>query len=448
MNIPFRPPSLGVSCLAMKLVRTRRSSRNVLVRRVVVACAVAVAASIPRLASSQSGNEVLDQAPRVVETSTFRAEVLSLALHDPHLGTLTLRLANTGAESVTAALRYQVRVSGWSRIRNLRTDITRTFQLPAGAVLVDSTRLIIPGYSHDATLVLQFGPGEAPTDESGFGRLLRVEATRTYALGGTAEAREWVDRFALTEEAGVQVLVRRGTGLEDTLPHLAGERVRALAGISELLGVQPPSRVRVVFYPDPILKWVETGHFGTGWAFDSTLVEVLAGARSMDPFHELTHLMATRVGSPPAMFREGLAVYVAERLDARPLGFLGRSESIAAAVCSDLSRDALFPLADLIRFDGIGSPETRPAVSYAQSASFVGFLVDRLGMQRFLRAYSLLPAADGAEPIADVPSAFADAFGMSLHAAEAEWLAGVRRDCPGMRGKTLERSSTAAPVQN
>ncbi|MHC4648105.1 MAG: hypothetical protein ACYTBJ_21810, partial [Planctomycetota bacterium] len=47
-------------------------------------------------------------------------------------------------------------------------------------------------------------------------------------------------------------------------------------------------------------------------------------------------------------------------------------------------------LEELIAYTEIGSRESRPPVAYAEAASFVKFLIDEYGRDRFLEAYKTL----------------------------------------------------------
>ena len=364
-----------------------------------------------------------------VETSEFRAELPALEMLDAQIGRLRLRLTNLSADTVFAGLRHQAEVGGWFRNRDLKTGDVHVYELPPDAPVRVAARVYVAGYSPDASLGLRFGPGEPANGTSSPGRLSQVEAGLECHLRRLPWARQATANFASEEYGRVQMFLREGPDLEARITERVRERDRALEAVATLLGIEPPTGVRVVVYPDPFLKWIDTGHAGMGWAFDSTLVEVRGTARDMDPFHELTHLVGRRVGSPPAFLREGLATYVAERLGGEALRFLGRSGSVREAACSDLETDRLVPLDQALEMPEIGPEGTRPAVTYPQSASFVGFLVRRRGMESFLTAYAGLTGSDGPEEGGRDPVAFREVFGTSLSQAETAWLEELSEAC-------------------
>ena len=218
----------------------------------------------------------------------------------------------------------------------------------------------------------------------------------------------------------------------DELREVALGREAALRDIAALLDGEPPKRVRIVLYPDLFLKWVDTGHMGTGWAFDSTLVEVFGAADAMDPYHELVHLVANQGISPPPVFSEGLAIWAGERLGGPALRFLGRDRTVRQAVCDDLAVDTLFPLQEIIRLTNIGSEGTRPRTAYPQAAAIVDLLVETHGLPAFMDRYHALAKAlsgDRHGPT-DPVAATERAFDTTLPALEDAWSRYLRDSCP------------------
>lgn len=336
---------------------------------------------------------------------------------DAQQGELRLRFTNTSGQPVVAGVAYEARVGGWFRNRSLGTGDAHVIRLRPGSTEELTMPVYVAGYSPDSFLRLRFGPAEPAPGAPGRGRLRSVEAEHAYDLSRSPWARDDMERFSVSRTTHLEVFARRGADLIEELPRIAREREDALRAIVQLLDVEPPDRIRLVLYPDPFLKWIDTGEWGTGWAFESTLVEVVGGSQAMDRFHELVHVVAGRVGDPPALLDEGLAVFVAERLGGDALRFLGREETIGEAVCADFEAGDLFSLEHLVAFDAIGGDGTRPVVSYPQSAAFVGFLVDRHGMEGFLDGYARMGDAGGGDPLAD----FEAAFGSSLGDVERAW---------------------------
>lgn len=150
---------------------------------------------------------------------------------------------------------------------------------------------------------------------------------------------------------------------------LAAHR-RALAGVERLTGLRHEGVVRVrarrargrdvadVAGIDIHFRRLGRGH--------------VAGYRP--PTHEITHVLAAAVnGGPAPLLREGLAVYVAWRLERR--GSLREPPGNLAA----LARSDAFSIEPLARrIDG----------EYRRAGTLVRWLVERYGWDRFFRAYA------------------------------------------------------------
>lgn len=190
-----------------------------------------------------------------------------------------------------------------------------------------------------------------------------------------------------------------------------------------------PERIRIVFYPDEPHKIEHTGHQGRGWAWGTILVEVYSEDVQLDPYHELVHVIANALGSPPPVLNEGLAVYVSELLGADALRLLGFPNTpVHRAVCEIRQGSTYIPLADLLALDNIGSQEDRAAREYAQAGSFVEYLVERRGLNRFREAYSHLSARENIE---ENIRRLQQIYGMRLGELESAWLREVEQQCVG-----------------
>ncbi len=188
-----------------------------------------------------------------------------------------------------------------------------------------------------------------------------------------------------------EIFFAPGSTAEKEVERVAAERDRGFRAIADFLGLRPEIRIRLVFFEDMRTKAWETGHRGAGWAFDHTIVEVFNAQERLDPFHEVCHILANGLGDPPALFNEGLAVYMSERLGAPALKNLGGGTlSIDERVRQLMSRNEGIPLTRLFEFTEIGSDESKPAIAYAEAASFVKFLIEEFPHDKFLAAYSSL----------------------------------------------------------
>lgn len=143
--------------------------------------------------------------------------------------------------------------------------------------------------------------------------------------------------------------------------------------------------------------------------------------------HELVHAVAGRLGRPPVLFAEGLAVALTSRgrWNGRALDDIAR-ESVGRRRLLDR------PLEDFAL--------DTPADDYAVAGSFVAFLLNRFGigpMRSFLRGCGTHGRF--------FTQAFADAYGRSVADAEFEWERALQEaDAGGTRPWHDERSWPAS----
>ncbi|MCI0443233.1 hypothetical protein L0152_08455 [bacterium] len=141
-------------------------------------------------------------------------------------------------------------------------------------------------------------------------------------------------------------------------------------------------------------KTSDTMHTGEGWAFDRTLVEVYNKDIQLDPFHEMTHIISGNLGSPPPLFDEGFAVYVAETLGSDALEYIvGPGQKIDVVMQKHKQNGKLVPIAELLKVTNIGDTPERAEVEYPQSASFVKYLIKNFGSETFRKIFSPLKRA-------------------------------------------------------
>jgi hypothetical protein len=282
--------------------------------------------------------------------------------------------------------------------------------------------------SPEARLRVTVGPGE-PREGGSFG-FRRIDFQRVFDVGEKSpDAYDPGEHFAISRHGPLEIYAWKGSLAEHQLDAIAAERLEAVASIAKLLGVEAPERIRIVFYPDEVRKIDQTGHQGRGWAWGTTLVEVYSEDIRLDPYHELVHVIANRLGSPPPLLNEGLAVYISELLGADALRLLGFPDTpVHRAVCQIRNSPDHIPLTVLLALDNIGSDEYSSAREYAQAASFVKYLVERHGWERFREAYSVLGAQENHE---ENVRRFHQVYGMGLGELEPAWLLEVEQLCPG-----------------
>lgn len=171
----------------------------------------------------------------------------------------------------------------------------------------------------------------------------------------------------------------RGSVAAAGIDSILASRKQALVSLCDLLGTTPPPLVQLFFYPDEATKFAQTGHRGLGWGAGTTVIEVLNDSVQVDPYHELAHIALYQMGSPPAMWDEGFAVYVSARLGAdamRNFGYPG--QEIDDALRGHLAGREAYAWSELAGLEEIGdAPDV--VLAYLQSASFVAFVAGQFG---------------------------------------------------------------------
>ena len=179
------------------------------------------------------------------------------------------------------------------------------------------------------------------------------------------------------------------------IDQIAEQKDKGFQEICRFLGKDSDIRIRLVLFEDGRTKHAETGHQGRGWAYGNTIVEVYNEQEQLDPYHETTHILMRPFGNPPALFNEGFAVYMSERLGAHALDDLsGGQSTIYERVREIKSKGQWIELEELITLTEIGSTESRPPIAYPEAASFVKFLIDEYGQDKFLQAYKKLKSSN------------------------------------------------------
>jgi hypothetical protein len=193
--------------------------------------------------------------------------------------------------------------------------------------------------------------------------------------------------------------------------------------ISEFLGTQSEPHIRLIFFEDADSKWGWTFHNGAGLAYDTTIVEVYNDAVQLDPFHEVAHILANPLGTPPAVLDEGFAVHMSELLGSAPVKSFGGGDSSTYERARQLRQEGRWiPLAELLTYTEIGSTRSQPGVAYPEAGAFVKFLVDTYGKEKFLAAFKELRASDDASVRQQNVSALERICGKPLADLDRQWL--------------------------
>jgi hypothetical protein len=206
------------------------------------------------------------------------------------------------------------------------------------------------------------------------------------------------------------------------IERVVAEKEEGYRQICNFLANDPQMRIRLILFEDMSRKHWATGHQGMGWAYGRTIVEVYNDSEQLDPFHETTHILMGPVGSPPALFIEGFAVYMSQRLGADALEDLsGGTATIGERTRQLREQGEWIDLDELICYTEIGSMDSRPPVAYPLAASFVEFLIDTYGKDKFLQVYSTLKNSNNPDVHAQNARALASIYGQSLEQLRDAW---------------------------
>ena len=209
---------------------------------------------------------------------------------------------------------------------------------------------------------------------------------------------------------------------EKEIDQIVRQKEKGFREICRFLGKDSDVRICMVFFEDGKTKQMETGHQGNGWAYGNTIVEVYNKEQKLDPYHETVHILMGPYGSPPALFNEGFAVYMSERLGSDALDDLsGGKSSLYERVRELKSEGEWIEFEELITYTEIGSKRSRPPVSYAEAGAFAKFLIDEYGRDKFLQAYKTLKNSDDKAVHQQNIKALEAIYGRALRQLEKQW---------------------------
>lgn len=174
-------------------------------------------------------------------------------------------------------------------------------------------------------------------------------------------------------------------------------------------------KVIVFLYPTSFSKLYLTFHAGDGLAYENTIAEVYIDGPNIDPYHELTHVVARKLGKPPALLSEGVAVFMQE-------GHRWKQRHVDAICAEYLAQGSLIPLGELIEYTEIGSAKSKHAISYPQAGSFVKHLTQNLGMEKFKTLYKRMKSSKDPKQLNINKEIFEEVCGKSLDSFEQAWI--------------------------
>jgi hypothetical protein len=376
------------------------------------------------VAACASGPRTTPATDPAVPSESAALQVLEVTRYErgPDEGSVRVRLVNTSAGLLIGAVDVRSDPGMWLapprqqlELVGLSPGVERTVTLDYGFARI----------SPEGTVRVRVGVAEEHAD--GWVYIPEPVAVRRFDAGQSAAARAFLDRFDRYATPELEVFAAKGIFSADSLAELASDRTRAMRDLARMLGIAPPAPIRFVFYADAASKTADTNTVGNGYARENMIIEVFNDSVRLDPYHELAHLVSGQLGWAPAWLNEGFAMYASEQLGADALEHQGSAgKTVDQATCGFRRAGALLPLVELLRLPDIGPEESRPNVTYAQAASFVGLLVHRFGYPALREAFgSLSPMAS----FETNDAAFARAFGITVQQADELWLSHLNAVC-------------------
>ncbi|SHF24443.1 hypothetical protein SAMN05444274_104156 [Mariniphaga anaerophila] len=192
------------------------------------------------------------------------------------------------------------------------------------------------------------------------------------------------------------------------------KRESAYREISDFFEIEKKLVINIFLFKNEHTKYTLTGHKGIGWGFDNNIVEVFNDSFRMDPYHELVHVVGYTLNKPPALIDEGTAVYLSQlygnKAFSKMIGYPTKSINEILLLLS--KREGFINISDLLSYNEVGN-----ILAYCTSASFVEFLIQEFGKQKFLELFKSLSNANSAKN----KIIFEKIYGVKFSQIEDEW---------------------------
>jgi hypothetical protein len=200
----------------------------------------------------------------------------------------------------------------------------------------------------------------------------------------------------------------------------------AVDNLQSLLAVSSDDKITILLFQDWRSKQFAIQHLGQGVAAGNRMAMICQegnGPSNDTLIHELCHLVAGKLGHPPACFDEGLATLMGStlgdltRVNSKRL--LGEDRTTAV----NLREGKLWALKDLLKLEEIGSEKSQSLITYPESASFCAYLIRKIGFDGFHKLYSSLQQGDTERN----SQLIATALGKCLVEIENDWHENISR---------------------
>ncbi|TDJ03369.1 MAG: hypothetical protein E2O76_01445 [Caldithrix sp.] len=368
-------------------------------------------------------SEIVSARKEVIESETFRIDKLDLGAMRVGKNKFTAVIKNKSNFPLKIGLDLRADPGLWFR----KWQNQFLFELKPHEEKRMEAKYQFSRMTSEAWLRVRFGD---PTIEDGrISKLIKI-FEKKYYIGKANKAVNYdLSHFEKHQTEHCEIYYFKNSPAGKNITAIAAERESAFQSIASLLGVDNSRKIRIFFFPDAKSKKKETGHIGDGWAFSNNIVEVYNQKTKLDPFHELAHIISREVGNPPAIFDEGFAVYVSEKMGSDTLNYLGHArKTVDEVVRTYLEQGKLIPFEELFSYPEIGPRKSKPKISYPQAASIVKYLAETRSVARFRKAFKSLKRSRNPEIIRENKKIFEDIYGQTLLGIELAWLRKISLD--------------------
>jgi hypothetical protein len=369
----------------------------------------------PQSPSTDYRSELDAARAEVIETDSLTIKALDLGEAQPGINHFSAVVKNKTANILTLGVDLRAEPGLWF------LNVQRAYPFliwPHGETTIEASYEFVR-LADESTLRVRFFFPEVKA--GGATDFLPPFFGKTYFLGKQNPAIDVTKLFDRHDTRHFQIYCARTSPAAQNVEAIGNEREAAYEKISKLLGVEYPGPIILALYSDAESKRHDTHHIGDGLARGNNMVEICG---KIDPYHELTHVLAGRLGDPPAMLNEGLAVYVSESMGADALKQLSSPGlKLDDAVAAHRRQGQFILLDELFTFTDIGPDSSRPTISYPEAGSFVKFLISNYGLEKFRQAYKSLENSDSAATIRKNRETFRTIYGKFPADMEQGWLA-------------------------
>ncbi len=188
-----------------------------------------------------------------------------------------------------------------------------------------------------------------------------------------------MNNFITYNSTNYEFHVQANSLAEQDIEQIIDIQENARKKIIDFLGLQSDRKIIYFLYPSNQIKAEAMGDDGNGNA-DTKRFEIHAVYNEKVKCigaHEDTHLLAHDLGLPPQLFREGLAEYMSETWHGKTHDDWAK-EFIASGRLAEIK--------DWINDDVWYEIDDR--LSYPMAGSFIRFVIDKYGRDKFIELYS------------------------------------------------------------